>query len=74
MTLEVGYWNLRGLVGFIRLIDVYTGENIKWVNYEVAEYDKWLEEKSKNEAGFGKIVIVFELLMMSKIREKTKCF
>merc|ERR1739838_19135 len=52
MTLEVGYWNLRGLVGFIRLIDVYTGENIKWVNYEVAEYYKWVEEKSKNEAGF----------------------
>merc|ERR1712227_98829 len=52
MSIEVGYWNLRGLVGFIRLIDVYTQEGIKWVNYEVAQYDQWVEEKAKNDAGF----------------------
>ena len=53
MPIEVGYWNLRGLVGFIRLIDVYTREGIKWVNYEVAQYEQWVEEKAKNAAGFG---------------------
>ena len=53
MPIEVGYWSLRGLVGFIRLIDVYTNEGIKWVNYEVAQYEQWVEEKAKNEAGFG---------------------
>jgi len=52
MPIEVGYWSLRGLVGFIRLIDVYTNEGIKWVNYEVAQYEQWVEEKAKNEAGF----------------------
>merc|ERR1712123_337595 len=52
MPIEVGYWSIRGLVGFIRLIDVYTNEGIKWVNYEVAQYEQWVEEKAKNEAGF----------------------
>ena len=54
MTLEVGYWNLRGLVGDIRLIDVYTQEGVKWVNYGIAERDQWLAEKSNNEHGLGK--------------------
>ena len=35
MTIEIGYWNLRGLVGFIRLIAEYTGEPVKWT-------DTWL--------------------------------
>ena len=53
MTIEVGYWNLRGLVGFIRLIDAYTEEGIKWTTYEVAKYEEWKEEKAKNENNFG---------------------
>ena len=28
--MEIGYWNLRGLVGFCRLIAEYTGEPVKW--------------------------------------------
>ena len=52
MVIEVGYWNLRGLVGFIRLIDVYTEEGIKFKTYEVEKRDEWLEEKAKmNETG-----------------------
>ena len=57
MVIEVGYWNLRGLVGFIRLLDVYTDEGIKWKTYEISERDQWLEEKAKmSETGeIGKV-------------------
>jgi len=52
MVIEVGYWNLRGLVGFIRLLDAHTEEGIQWKNYEVSERDQWLEQKAKmNETG-----------------------
>ena len=34
MPIEIGYWNLRGLVGFIRLIAEHTGEAVKWVEYD----------------------------------------
>ena len=54
MTIEVGYWSLRGLVGFIRLIDAYTEEGIKWTTYEVAKYEEWKAEKSLNAKNFGK--------------------
>ena len=40
MVIEVGYWNLRGLVGFIRLLDVYTDEGIKWKTYEISARDQ----------------------------------
>jgi len=52
MPIEVGYWSLRGLVGFIRLIDAYTEEGIKWKTYEVAKYEEWKKEKAENEKKF----------------------
>ena len=47
MVIEVGYWNLRGLVGFIRLLDVHTDEGIKWTTYETSKAAEWFDEKAK---------------------------
>ena len=57
MVIEVGYWNLRGLVGFIRLLDVHTDEGIQWRTYETSKSAEWFDEKAKlNETGeIGKL-------------------
>ena len=47
MVIEVGYWNLRGLVGFIRLLDVHTDEGIQWRTYETSKSAEWFDEKAK---------------------------
>ena len=47
MVIEVGYWNLRGLVGFIRLLDVHTDEGIQWTTYETSKSAEWFDEKAK---------------------------
>ena len=45
--MEIGYWNLRGLVGFCRLLAEYTGEPVKWVNYDInTERAKWATDKA----------------------------
>ena len=57
MVIEVGYWNLRGLVGFIRLLDVHTDEGIQWRTYETSKSAEWFDEKAKlSETGeIGKL-------------------
>lgn len=47
MAIEIGYWNLRGLVGFIKLISEYTGETIDWTWYDInSEREKWAKDKT----------------------------
>ena len=41
MPIEIGYWNLRGLVGFIRLIAEHTGEAVEWVEYDIDNRLGW---------------------------------
>jgi len=57
MTIEVGYWKLRGLVGGIKVLLEYCGADWKWTEYdhhllEDGSYDReeWL--KVKNDPKF----------------------
>ena len=68
MVIEVGYWNLRGLVGFIRLLDVHTDEGIQWRTYETSKSAEWFDEKAKLiETGEIGNVKLHELTYLRKV-------
>jgi len=67
MSVEIGYWNLRGLVGFVKLIAVYTGETVKWISYDINS-----RVENSREIFFSKIQIFIKMYCPSKFWLKIK--
>eukprot|EP01063_Lacrimia_lanifica_P024047 TRINITY_DN32015_c0_g1_i1.p1 TRINITY_DN32015_c0_g1~~TRINITY_DN32015_c0_g1_i1.p1 ORF type:complete len:234 (+),score=87.95 TRINITY_DN32015_c0_g1_i1:50-751(+) len=45
MTIEIGYWDIRGLKAALVMMCEYAGAEYKCTDYTIAEVKKWFEER-----------------------------